>query len=149
MVLRHMTILAIWLPHLVHVRACESNIIFPSVRPSCYLLLNHRNQTCYLTSPSGKGVRKQHYFSVCPSVRHAISSYTYGRNLPKLATWLTRVVRVCKSNIIFHFSLLIGESVEICEGVPSTARSYFFFFFFFFFFLFYIWCLWRLLSLLS
>ena len=65
------------------VRVCESNIIFrasillciprPSICLSCYLLLNHWakfNQTCYITSSHGKGVRKQHYFSVCLSVHH-------------------------------------------------------------------------------
>ena len=63
------------------VRVSESNIIFPcilcpSICPSCYLLLNHRvefNQTCYITSPHGKGVREQHFFlcvcrlSICQS----------------------------------------------------------------------------------
>ena len=62
-------------------RGCESNIIFlcmhPSMRQlalicqSCY----HRvefNQTCYITSPHGKGVREQHHFSACPSVRASI-----------------------------------------------------------------------------
>ena len=44
----------------------------PSICPSHYLLINHRaefNQTCYITFPHGWGVREQHYFSVCPSVR--------------------------------------------------------------------------------
>ena len=44
----------------------------PSVRPSCYLLLNHWlefNQTCYVTTSHGKGVWEQHYFSVRPSGR--------------------------------------------------------------------------------
>ena len=43
----------------------------PSICLSCYLLLNHWvefNQTCYITSPHGKGVQEQHYFSVCPSI---------------------------------------------------------------------------------
>ena len=35
------------------------------------------------------------------------------------------MVRECESNIIFHFSLLGGESVEICDGVPSTMQSSF------------------------
>ena len=67
-------------------KGCDSNIIFPCVRPSIcpsrYLLLNHWaefNQTCYITSHHSKGVRELHYFSVrpsgvCPSVRHTISS---------------------------------------------------------------------------
>ena len=45
--------------------------IRPSVRPSRYLLLNHWAefyQTCYTTSPNGKGVQEQHYFSVRSSV---------------------------------------------------------------------------------
>ena len=39
-----------------------------SVRPSRYILLNlwpEFNQTCYMTSPRGKGVRKQHFLP-CP-----------------------------------------------------------------------------------
>ena len=60
---------------------CKSSIIFLCVRPSSvvrrksiclshYLLLNRWaefNQICYITSPHGKGVREQHYFSACPS----------------------------------------------------------------------------------
>ena len=41
-----------------------------SVQPSGYLLLNHWvefYQTCHITSPHGKGVQEQHYFSVCLS----------------------------------------------------------------------------------
>ena len=62
------------------VRVCESNI-FPCVRrpsicPSRYLLLSHRaefNQTCYITSPHGKGVREQHNFlCVRSSVRASV-----------------------------------------------------------------------------
>ena len=60
------------------VRVCKSNIIFPCIRRpsiclSCYLILNHWvefNQTCYITSPHGKGMLEQHYFSMCPCVRH-------------------------------------------------------------------------------
>ena len=83
------------LPNLLQ-QLCKSNIIFcvcvcpcvchHSICPSCYCLLNHWaefNQTCYITSPHGKGVWEQHYFSVHPSyhasfihlsVHHAISS---------------------------------------------------------------------------
>ena len=64
-------------------RWCESNIIFPCVCPSVRrpsicrsrYLLNHRLeviQTCYITSPHGKVVREQHYFSLRPSVRPSI-----------------------------------------------------------------------------
>ena len=41
---------------------------------------NQPNLLAYMTSPNGKGMRKQHYFfsvrpsGVCPSVRHSISS---------------------------------------------------------------------------
>ena len=56
--------------------------IHPSIRLSHNLLLNplaEFNQTCYITSPHGKGVGEQHYFSIyClsvrPSVCHTISS---------------------------------------------------------------------------
>ena len=90
------------------VRVCDSNIIFPSVPRqsiclSRYLLLNHWeefNQTCYMACTHGKGVREQNYFSVRPSgvrpsVRHAISSQISGRNLTKLTTWLSFMVRLC------------------------------------------------------
>ena len=60
------------------VRVCGSHIIFPCLRrpsicPSRYLLLNNWeefNQTSYITSPHGKDVREQHYFSVRPSSVH-------------------------------------------------------------------------------
>ena len=45
----------------------------PSVCRWRYLLLNlwvEFYQTCYITSPHGKGVQEQHYFSVCPSSIH-------------------------------------------------------------------------------
>ena len=63
------------------VRMCKSNVSFSCVRPSVcrssicpssYLLLNHSaefNQICYITSPHSKGVKEQHCFSVCPSMR--------------------------------------------------------------------------------
>ena len=50
----------------------------PSICPSRYLLLNHWaefHQICYITSPCGKGVREQHYFSVRPSSVHCVSRY--------------------------------------------------------------------------
>ena len=109
------------------VRVCKSSIIFlcvlPSLRSSSHLsvtlsppkplgciqanLLHH--------SPHGKGVRKQHYFSVCPSVRasvvrpplcHEISSYTTWRNLTKLATSLFLMIGGCESNIFFRASVV-------------------------------------------
>ena len=49
-----------------------------SISPSRYLLLNHwaeSNQTCYMTSPHGKSVREQYYFSIC----HAISNISTKR----------------------------------------------------------------------
>ena len=45
------------------------NLVNASVRPSRYILLNlwpEFNQTCYMTSPRGKGVREQHHFLPCP-----------------------------------------------------------------------------------
>ena len=35
---------------------------------------------------------------------------------------------MCESNIIFHFSLLSGESMGMCDGVPSTAQFSFSYF---------------------
>ena len=125
----------------------QEHIIFLCVCPcvrrphflcvSHYLLLNHWaefNQTCYITSPHGKNVLEQHYFSLCPSVlpssvhmsvtvsppkplgniifpafvvrpsvRHAISSLSTGRNSTKLATSLPLMVGVYESKIIFPF----------------------------------------------
>ena len=90
---------------LLMVRVCESNIIFSLSIPLCvyhasvcpsHYLLNHWaefNQTCYITSPHGKDVRKQHYFSVplsvhgfliCPSVCHAAPLKPLGRIQPNL-----------------------------------------------------------------
>ena len=69
-------VLATSLPLMIKV--CESNIFFlcvhcPSICPSPYLLLTHWaefNQTCFITSPHGKGVQEQHYFSMLPSSIH-------------------------------------------------------------------------------
>ena len=56
---------------LIHVPVCR-----PCICLSNYLLLNRRaefNQTCYITTSYGKGVREQHFFlcvrraSICPS----------------------------------------------------------------------------------
>ena len=47
----------------------------PSICPSRYLPLNHWaefNRTCFITSPHGKGVREQHYFSLLPSFRASV-----------------------------------------------------------------------------
>ena len=35
------------------------------------------------------------------------------------------MVRVCKSNIIFHFYQPSGESMGICDDMPLTAQSSF------------------------
>ena len=85
------------------VRVYESNIIFlcvrrPSIIPLRCLLVNHWaefNQSCYITSPYGKSVQEQHYFSVRPSVHmsvvrpsvpHAMPFQTTGRISTKFAT---------------------------------------------------------------
>ena len=89
------------------VRVCESNIIFPRVRrPSIcrsrYLLLSHWaefNQTCYITSPHGWGVRKQHYFSVCPSILSVTLS------LPKPLDGI-------QPNLLHHITSPYGKSVR-------------------------------------
>ena len=62
------------------VRVCKSSIIFLCIHPSLHLsiclshcLLNLQeefNQTSYISSPHGKGVQKQHFFSVPPSFVH-------------------------------------------------------------------------------
>ena len=95
-----------------------------SVPLSGHLNLNHWsefNQTCYMISPSGKRVWKQHYFYVCPSVlssiSQAISSKTTDRTLTKLATfctctWLPHVARLCKSNIISSICPSIHDAIS-------------------------------------
>ena len=85
-------------------------LTLPSVRPfvclSRYIQLNHWADFKLL--PLMLRVCKSNIIfscisvsSVCPSVSHAISSITTGRNSTKLATWPPLVVRVCESNIIF------------------------------------------------
>ena len=61
------------------VRVCKSNIIFlyicPTCRVSIYLSvmlsspkpLGGIYQTCYMTSPHGKGMLEQHYITICPA----------------------------------------------------------------------------------
>ena len=52
-----------------------SSSVRPSVCLSRYLLLHHWAefyQTCYITSPHGKGVQEKHYFSVRASVRASV-----------------------------------------------------------------------------
>ena len=100
-----------------------------SIYPSCYFLLNHWaefNQTCYITSPYGKGVPEQHYFSVRPSSVHlsiALSPpKTTGWNLIKLATSLPLMVRVCKSNIFF-VCVCVHLCVHLCLCHPSIMLS--------------------------
>ena len=110
------------------VRICESNIIL-SMRPSSislsrYLLLNHWaefNQTCYITSPHGKGVREQHNFFLRPSVRPSASCYffqTTGRKSTKFATSLPRMVRMCMRNSILSIRASVHLSVTL-----STPKS--------------------------
>ena len=109
----------------------------PSICLSSYLLLNHwaeLNQTCYITSPHGKGVQEEHYFSVYrsgipPCVHHTISSYTTGQNSTKLATSLPLMVKVCDSNIIFprihHPSICLSQTPSETRQVSGKYFSYF------------------------
>ena len=111
------------------VKVCESNITFLwvhrlSICPSHYLLLNHWtefNQTCYITSPHGWGVREQSYFSMCPSIHRpsiCLSLYHFlnhwvefsqtcyiisphCKGLREQHFFPCLMVRVCESNIIF------------------------------------------------
>ena len=116
-------------PHLPNMCPVVGSSARLSVRLSRYLLLYfcmEFNQTYYITSSHGKGVREQNYFSVRlsvrrPSVDHAISSDTTGQNLIKLGTWLPFMVRVCKSESVMLLATL-KRSVGMCDGVPSIAR---------------------------
>ena len=86
----------------------SNDSIRPSVYLSCYLLLNHWAefyQNCYNTSPHGKGVREQYYFSIClsaypSSVRLSImldlNCYTtlpHGTGMPEQHYWSIRPSR--------------------------------------------------------
>ena len=103
----------------------ERGNVRPSVCPSRYLLLNHWvefYQTCCFTSPNGKGVREQHYFSVHPSV--CLSSVHLSVTLSPLkpldgiqSKLLPLMVRLCKSNINFH------ASIHLCVRHPSIYPS--------------------------
>ena len=108
----------------------------PSICPSCYLL--------HCKSPGGiqpnllHQVREQHYFSVRPSfrvsvVRHAIASKITGRDLTKLATWLSLIVRMHESKSVSppvrSSDMLLASlatSVRLWDGALSTAHSSFF-----------------------
>ena len=59
--------------------------------------------------------------AINPSIKLII-----GWNLTKLATLLPCMVRVCQSNIIFHFSLHSDESLGICNSISSIMHSNFF-----------------------
>ena len=69
-------ILLYFLPIWVYRRGTLPNHTFFKKKKSDENIVNasvhHVNsyQTCYITSPHGKGVQEQHYFSVCPSIRH-------------------------------------------------------------------------------
>ena len=77
-----------------------------SICPSCYLL-NHWtefNQTCYITSPYGKGVREQQYFSVQPPSVHlsiTLSPKPVDGIQSNSLHHFPHMVRLCESNIIF------------------------------------------------
>ena len=87
------------------VRVYKSSIIFlcvrrPSICLSHYLLLNHWaefNQTCYITSPHGKGVQEQYYFSVRSSSVHLSVTLSPPKPLGRI-----------QSNLLHHFPLWLG-----------------------------------------
>ena len=99
-------------------QGCESNIIFPFVRPSMspsFVLLSVTlspptiYETYYITFPHNMSVQEQHYFSIRPSYMYLASvvrSFVRHTNLTKLATSLPIMVRVCVSNIIFRASVV-------------------------------------------
>ena len=102
---------------------CER--LLPFVRPSRSLPLYHCsefNQTCYRTSPHGKGVREQIIFlPVRPaSVHLSVMLSPPKRNLTKLATWFPLMVRVCGSNINF----LSGVRPSVRYAVSSLTTGW-------------------------
>ena len=115
------------------VRLCESNIIFclsvchPSICPSCYLLLNHWaefNQTCYMTSPYGKGVGEQVCLSVCHAVsniskEHAQRAHDVYTTSPQRRCNVMTLHRRCGDVVLTSCACWVG----IWDGAPSTAYS--------------------------
>ena len=137
------------------VRVYKSSIIFlcvhPSVRPSsvvrpfvCHILLNHWaefNQTCYITSPHGKGVREQHCFlcvrspSICPSRYLLLNHWAefnqtcyitspHGKNVREQHYFSVRPSSV-------HLSLTlsphgggggVGDSTKLATSLPLMVR---------------------------
>ena len=109
-----------------------------------YLLLNHSakfSQPCYITSPRGKCVRGQDYFSLCSFVRPSFVHLSVrlslpnkllgagvccvcveggGRDSTKLASSLPLMVRVCTSNIIFP---CVSPSSRPASGHLSVTLS--------------------------
>ena len=98
-----------------------------SICPSRYLFLilwAEFNQTCYMTSPHGTGVREQHYFSFCLSVCSSIYSLRY-LLLNHLAVFDQTCYmpsprdKVCESNIIFlSVRPFVCLSVMLCSPKP-------------------------------
>ena len=98
-----------------------------SICPSRYLLLNHWaefNQTCYITSPRGKGVQEQLYFSVhlpiCPS-RYLLLNHWPKFNQTCYITfphgW------DCESNIIFQCVCASVICPPVCHAISSKTTG--------------------------
>ena len=106
---------------LLVVRLCESNIIFLClhvsirafvVHPSVCHLLNHWakfNQTCYITTPHGKGVREQHYFFVHLSFIHLSV-------MPSPPKPLSRI----QPHLLHHFPSWLGSARTTLFFCPSV-----------------------------
>ena len=125
---------------------CKRNIFFqcilrPSICPSCYLLLNHWmefHQTCYITSPHGKGVQEQHYFlhssiwclSICPSCYLLLNQWAEFNQTCYMTSPHDKGV-----GEQVHLSIMLlatlAMSMGISNGAPSTVHSSFFLFSFF------------------
>ena len=98
-------------------RVCESNIFAcvrrPFVCPSCYLLLNHQvefNQTCYITSPHGKGVREQHYL-FCPFGIRASVIRPSVINSPEARKYFSQsVIFSSKGTVFLYFTVFLRIS---------------------------------------
>ena len=123
------------------VRVREINIIFlcihlsmhPSICPSCYLLPDHRmefNQTCYITSPHGKAVPEQHYFTVHRPLWVCLSCYLLLNHWAEFnqTCYITSplMVRVCMSNIIFpciHYLSVTLSPPKPLDRIQPNATS--------------------------
>ena len=106
-----------------------------SICLSQYLLLNHWaefNQTCYITSPHGKGVWEQHFFfpiclsGICPSYNLLLNHWAQFNQTCYMPSPHGKGVAE-QVHLSVMLLATLATSVGICNGTPSTAHSSIFF----------------------